>query len=569
LGGSTVTFASLLSYAQPYRARLALCVLLMVGQSAALLAMPWLIGYLSEAFIFDVDLEIGWIAAALIFLFALQAVFQVARSFMLTGVAQNIIADLRKSVYAHVQDLPMGFHLQRQRGDLISVVTYETERLSNFLTGPALSVAPQLITLVGAMVLMVSLDAALAIPIALAIPLGVLFAKLFGRSFRDVAREWREAYVQLVSTVESNLAILPAIKSFVREPESVAIYDGHVDRLRSLSILMARRQALLSPIVLFVAATAVVLLLWASKSRVDAGAINTREFISFLLYAALLTRPVSGLANLWGQYQTAVGSLERLDGILRLERERFEDGALLPQVAGDIVFQDVSFAHVAREPVLRHFNLHIPAGQTVALTGENGAGKTTVVELLMRFHAPDAGRILLDGQDIAELQLRTLRSAIGLVPQRAHLFDGTVRDNILFGKPGASEAELIHAAEQAQAAGFIGALPDGYDTFIGDKGVKLSGGERQRIGLARALIKDPPILVLDEPTAMFDPDGEAAFVSSVHETLASRTVILITHRPASLALVDRVIVLGKGGVLSDTRTDRQSTSVASAAGTRT
>jgi len=155
------------------------------------------------------------------------------------------------------------------------------------------------------------------------------------------------------------------------------------------------------------------------------------------------------------------------------------------------------------------------------------------------------------------------------VPQRAHLFDGTVRDNILFGKPGASEAELIHAAEQAQAAGFIGALPDGYDTFIGDKGVKLSGGERQRIGLARALIKDPPILVLDEPTAMFDPDGEAAFVSSVHETLASRTVILITHRPASLALVDRVIVLGKGGVLSDTRTDRQSTSVASAAGTRT
>ena len=213
---------------------------------------------------------------------------------------------------------------------------------------------------------------------------------------------------------------------------------------------------------------------------------------------------------------------------------------------GDIEFRDVIFAYPGRQPVLDHFNLHIRAGETVAITGENGAGKSTLVHLLMRLHEPDAGRILIDGTDIASVSLASLRGQIGVVPQHVLLFNGSVRDNIGYGRADADEAAVEHAARLAQAHDFIAKLPQGYDTLIGDQGVRLSGGQRQRIALARALLKDPPILILDEATAMFDPEGEARFIEDCRATLGGKTVLIITHRPASLALADRVVEWQKG-----------------------
>jgi ATP-binding cassette, subfamily B, bacterial len=492
-------------------------------------------------------------------------VLQVARSFILSDVSQAIAANFKNAVYAHVQALPVRFHLQHQRGDLVSLLTYETDRLSGFLTGTLLSLPPQMITLVGAIVMIILLDPVLAVPVTIGIPLAIFLSKLFGRHFRSVANDWQSAYRRLVGAAENNLAMIPAIKAFGREPQAIRIYAGHVETLRGFSVRTARRQSLLAPIMSFAAASAVVLLLWISRGRLEAGALETREFVSFLLYAALLTRPVSGLADLWGQFQSARGALERIDEVLALNCEQFDVGAEPGPIEGNVVFDNVTFSHLGRAPVLRGISLIIPAGQAIAITGENGAGKTTLVELLLRFYSPSNGRILLDGSDIEDMRLDKLREAIGIVPQQSFLFEGTLRENISFGNPVASEEDLERAIEQAQASRLVQTLPDGLETMIGDKGVKLSGGERQRVALARALLKDPPILVMDEPTAMFDPEGEAAFVASVRDALTDRTVVLITHRPASLALVDRVVTLQDGRIISDilNRVDRPKKAVAS------
>ena len=541
--------AWIFGYAKPYQWRLLLCVLLMMGQSATLLAMPWLAGKLSGEFLSKVSVDVGWLAMALVGLFAAQLTFQIIRSFVLTQVSQSIVADLRKIVYQHVQDLPFGFHLKRQRGEIISLVTLETERLGNFINGPLLSFLPQVLTLIGALVLMIRLDPLMAIPIAFGVPTAAVLAKLLGGKFRSTSNDWRSAYTRMFGQVESNFSMLPMIKSFAQEREALERYAKQVDELCHVGIRMARQQAIVSPVMQFGAATAVVCFLWINLGRLQSGTVQTAELVSFLLYAVLLTRPVAALANLWGQTQAAQGSLERLQQVLALATEPLLVGKVPKTVDGDIVFDGVTFSYDDREPSLKGLDLRIPAGETVAITGENGAGKTTLVELLMRFHSPQEGRIFLDGADIQDLQLKALRSAIGFVPQRAYLFDGTVRQNILFGSPGASREKLERAAETAQATGFISALPNGYDTIIGDKGVKLSGGERQRLALARALIKDPPILILDEPTAMFDPKGERSFVEDARDALGGRTVILITHRPASLALADRIVTLGAGRII--------------------
>ncbi len=523
----------------------------MIGQSAAVLAIPWLAGDLLQAFTAGATFSIGWISLALVGLFAAQAILSILRSFVLAQVSQDFVATLRNTVYQHVQDLPIGFHLQRQRGDVMSLLLYETERLANFITGPLLSFLPQLLTLIGALILMMRLDLIMSIPIALGVPTAIIVSKLLGRKFRSVAKDWQNAYRKLIGQVESNLSMLPMIKSFVRERKTLERYALQVDELRRLGIQMARRQAVVSPVMQFAAAAAVIFFLWISASRLQAGEVQTNEFVSFLLYAALLTRPMASLSNLWGQTQLAKGALERLQQSLSLPTEPFGIGKVPETIKGRIVFEKVSFSHDGRKPSLKGVNLEILTGETVALTGENGAGKSTLIELLMRLHTPDSGHILVDGLDIQGLDLRALRAAIGLVPQRAYLFDGTARENILFGNPAATQDDMERAADAAQAARFIGDLSEGYDTIIGDKGVKLSGGERQRIALARALIKDPPILILDEPTAMFDMAGEVAFVKSVHETFAKRTVILITHRPESLKLVDRVVVLENGSISQD------------------
>jgi ATP-binding cassette subfamily B protein len=545
----------LLGYALPYRNALLFCSVLMVAESAAALAVPWLGGRLAEGMLSSQVIDTGSVLLALLALFALQALLKFGNSYLLNRSAEHILADLRIRLYDHLQALPLGFYHQRRRGDVLALLTYDVERLSGFLTGTVLSVIPLLITVAGALLFMFRIDPLLSLIAAVLVPLFYLLMKVIGRRLRPLASQLQEAYAGAVSIAEENLGMLPAIKSFTRESQESARYQRQVQEILSLSKRQEAIYAALGPSVQFLAAAGIVLVLWLAGDRISGGNMGPGELVTFLLYTGLLTRPVSALADVYGQTQTARGALERLMGVFTERPEPLTQlGHELETVRGEIEFRAVSFAYPGRPPALADVNLYIRAGETVAIIGPNGAGKSTLAHLLTRIHEPASGRIFIEGTDISGVTLHSLRRQIGVVPQHVLLFNGTARDNIAYGHPDPSREAIEAAARAARAHDFIVKLPQGYDTFIGDRGVRLSGGQQQRLALARALLKDPPILILDEATAMFDPEGEREFLEECREVFEQRTVLLITHRPASLALAERVVQLVDGKIITAPKT---------------
>jgi subfamily B ATP-binding cassette protein MsbA len=545
----------LLAFAAPYRRDLAAGVLLMLGESAAALAVPWLGARLAGSLLENdtgsaPDLRL--LLAAMLALFAAQALLKFGNTYLLGGTSERIVADLKIRLYDHLQSLPMGFFHQRRQGDTLALLTHDTYIISGFISGTALGVLPLLFTVAGALLLMFRTNPFLAGLAALLIPLFYLLIKLLGRGIRPLARQLQEAHATAIAIAEENLGMLPAIKTFTQEPRESSRWRGQVEHIVQLSAQERRVYAALGPSVQFIAAAAIVLVLWLAQQELGGGALTVPELVGFLLYGQLLTRPVSGLADVYGQTQQMRGALARLLDVLAEEPESFwETDKVLPKLAGEIEFRAVSFAYPGRPEALSRVDLRVMAGETVALTGPNGAGKSTLAHLLLRLIAPAEGGIFIDGVDIGSISLRSLRGQIGVVPQHVLLFSASVRDNIAYGRSEPTQDEIEAAARGARAHDFIMRLPQGYDTLIGDRGVRLSGGQQQRLALARALLKDPPILILDEATAMFDPQGERDFIVECHELLKTRTVILITHRPASLALADRVLCLEHGRLRQD------------------
>jgi len=551
-----MNFSLLLQYITPHRRVLLGVVLLSLAGSGAALAQPWLAGQLTQALLGVA--KPGWgvpdILGLWLALLVLRTGIDAASQYYIGGSGEAMTAELRSRLFDHLQALPVGYYQQQRRGNVLALLSNDAEYISSFVTRTLVQLLPLLATVAGAFLMMLLIDPLIATLAVLLLPAYFLAMKLIARRLRPLSRAWINAWSELMTFVGESLELLPAIKSFTREPEERARFGRHNAELLGLSRRQLLIQSLLSPAVGLLAGLGLLLLVWLGSVRIAAGELAPGALVSLLLYAMLLSQPLRGLADVYGQTLRTRGAAERIIEFLGQQPEPDDTGRPdLPPAMGEIRFEDVHFHYPGGRPVLAGFDQHIAPGETIAITGPNGAGKSTLAHLLMRMADPDRGRILIDGTDISRVTLASLRRQIGLVAQHTLLVNGTVAENIAYGRPLVGQDEIELAARRAHAHEFIEQLSRGYDTVIGDQGLRLSGGQRQRISLARTLLIDPPILILDEATSMFDPTGEAQFIEECHELLGGRTVILITHRPASLALADRVVELASGRERRGTR----------------
>ena len=545
-----MNFRELVTLVTPRLGTLLLIVALLLLVSGLALLQPLLAGQLTESLLSlpeERRLSIGAILGAWFALLVTRSVVQVASDYLSGSTGELMAAALRRRVYQHMQILPLSYHQERRAGDILSLLNNDAETFSDFVTNTLVQLLPLLATFFGALLLMMWIDVRIGLLAGLLVPLYFLVIKLVGRRIRPLARALLDAYGDMLSIIEENLKLLPIIKNFVREEYELERFRTRNERVLDLSKRQLLQQSVLGPSMGMVAGVGLLLLLWLGSAEMERGGLSAAELVQLVLYALLLSQPLRGLASVYGMVQLGLGAAERILDFLAEPEESEDSAAVALKVhSGAIEFSDVSFGYQSRDLVLRNLNLQVGAGETVAITGVNGCGKSTLVYLLLRHADPSTGRVCVDGVDIRNVTRASLRGSIGVVSQHTLLLNGTIAENIAYGEPAATPSEIERAAEYAQAAAFIAQLPHSYETIIGDQGLKLSGGERQRLALARALLSDPPILVFDEATAMFDPQGENAFVAAGAEFLSTKTVILITHRPLSLALADRVLELREG-----------------------
>ncbi|MEO0907565.1 MAG: ABC transporter ATP-binding protein [Pseudomonadota bacterium] len=541
-----------LEWAHRFRWQLALISALTLLSSISTLAVPWLAAQLlsSVTQTGDTPLDISQVLVALVLALVALTGLNIAAALLSERASTRILTELRKRIYNHVQMMQLSFHDEQSSGDILALTSYEVGDLSDFLAATLANAPALILTAIGSIAILFWIDPSMALIVPLLMPVFFIMAKIAGRRLRALSGQVRAAEAQLVEIVERDLEILPAVKAFATEQHHQSIFAKAAEKSRLLAVRQAQLGAFIGPIMTLIAALAAIAVLLLGADVLSDGERSSTDMFAFLLYAALLTRPIGALADIYGRYQMARGTLTRLERVLALDIEPGHDrGTKIEQTNGAIAIEKLSFAYPGRPPVFEQLDLEIAAGETIALTGANGVGKSTLVRLLLRFYQPSHGRIMLDGTDIANLQVQSLRRQFGYVPQRPLLFNGTIAQNIMFGQASEDpEGDLRRATDRAGASGFIAALPDGLQTVIGDHGIRLSGGQRQRIALARALYRLPAIVILDEATSMYDLESEAAFVETSLETLSDRTVIIITHRPASLALADRVLELSGDGV---------------------
>jgi len=545
------TFARLLGFLRPYKVSLAVSIVLAVASQAAAIALIWLTKHVIDSALKPHDSRaLRLFVLAVVLVGVARALLMAGRRLISGRQALAVEMDMRQSLYAHLVRLSFGFYDRHQTGQLMSRATVDLQGVRFFVGYGLIFFFQNVLTVVSVTIVLLVFEWKLAL-IALAItPVLVVLAYRYSHVSHPTLREVQQKLADVATVAEENIVGVHVVKSFAQEAQEREKFEHRSEAVFAQTIKANRQRALYVPLISWIPLLAQGAVLLVGARMVTRGELSVGGFIAFNLYLGMLVMPLRSLGMWIGQAQRATAAGERIFEIMDAPEEIADrPGAVeLPPGGGRLQFENVDFEYMEGRPTLQDIDLDVPAGRTIALIGHTGSGKTTLTSLVPRFYDVTRGRVLVDGADIRDVTLHSLRRAIGVIPQDPFLFSTTVRENITFGASGLPDEEVVRIARLAQAHEFIERLPDGYDTIIGERGITLSGGQRQRLAIARAIAVDPRILILDDATAAVDATTEAKIRLGLREAMRGRTTLIIAHRLSTISLADEIVVLDSGRV---------------------
>lgn len=500
--------------------------------------------------------DINVIIVTMLIVFAFNALFSFVRVWIFTTVTENALKDLRHTSFKKFVHYPIDFFNRNKVGELTSRIATDINLIRDVLNTTIAEFFRQFITIAFALGMILYFSWELALWMLAVIPLLAIVAIIFGRYIRKLSKKATDEAAESNSIVEEVLTGIVNVKAFTNEPFERGRYEERILNIRKLNIKTGIMRAIFVAFIIFCLFGGIAFVIWKAKQMELGGEITAAQFNSFILYTIFLGASFSSIPDMYARIQRAIGSTEHLMDLLEEDTESL-DGKKLENFKGKVAFKNVSFSYPQREEiqVLNDINFNCDAGQTIALVGSSGAGKTTISSLLLHFYDVNEGKILFDDTDIQEISKESLRDQIAVVPQEVILFGGTVKENILYGNVDASEDEVIEAAKKANAYDFIMSFPDGFDTYVGDRGIQLSGGQKQRIAIARAVLKNPRILILDEATSALDSESEKLVQDALEKLMVGRTSFVIAHRLSTIKHADNILVLEDGKIVEQGKHD--------------
>jgi subfamily B ATP-binding cassette protein MsbA len=542
-------YKRLLILLSPYKKALTIGALCLIVASLTNLAVPLYIKKLVDVVMVEKNMALmNNLTLSIAALFLIQLVFTTAHNYLFDLTEKRAITDFRIKLFRHLHTLSLSFFVKRRTGEIVSRMTNDITTIENIVTDLPATLLQQSIRLFGGIIIITYMNWKLTGLILVLAPILVVFARTFGRRLKKLSTEIQDKLAVSTTILEENISCIQVVKSFVREKlENKRFSDALEDSYQS-----AKKRVIISsffgPSIGFIAFSTSLILLWYGGREVILGAISPGELIAFILYATIIAGPMGSFARLYARVQEGIGASKRVFEILDIKGEVCDipDAKPIPELTGKVEFDNVRFHYREDQEIIKGICFSVEPGQTVALVGPSGAGKSTLVQLLHRFYDPVVGEIRIDGIPLQSVKLASYWQQIGIVPQETILFGGTILENIEYAKPGVTKEELIKAAKAANAHNFIMECPDGYETVVGEKGIRLSAGQRQRIAIARAILKNPHILILDEATSALDNESELLIQDALERLMKGRTSFIIAHRLSTIHNADRIIVMDRG-----------------------